>query len=75
MVPYFSVRMKKKKMPCLLQVCFKEMTCGILRDAAARDSVGIIMIYYPVWISPSGQELCMVDSKGWIFKKSKPGKI
>uniref|UniRef100_A0A8C4LAE6 Uncharacterized protein n=1 Tax=Equus asinus asinus TaxID=83772 RepID=A0A8C4LAE6_EQUAS len=33
------------------------------------------MISYPVWISPSGQELCMVDSKGQIFKKSKPGKI
>uniref|UniRef100_A0A4X1ULR4 Uncharacterized protein n=1 Tax=Sus scrofa TaxID=9823 RepID=A0A4X1ULR4_PIG len=30
------------------------------------------MIKYPVWIPPSGQELCMVDSKGRIFKKSKP---
>uniref|UniRef100_A0A8C3X577 Uncharacterized protein n=1 Tax=Catagonus wagneri TaxID=51154 RepID=A0A8C3X577_9CETA len=30
------------------------------------------MINYPVWIPPSGQELCMVDSKGRIFKKSKP---
>lgn len=37
--------------------------------------VGIIMINYPVWISPSGQVICMVDSKGWIFEKTKPGKI
>uniref|UniRef100_A0A8C0W9B9 Uncharacterized protein n=1 Tax=Castor canadensis TaxID=51338 RepID=A0A8C0W9B9_CASCN len=33
------------------------------------------MINHSVWISPSGQELCVVDSKGWIFKKSKPGKV
>nr|BAE91319.1 unnamed protein product [Macaca fascicularis] len=31
------------------------------------------MINYPAWISPSGQELCVGDSKGWIFQKSKPG--
>uniref|UniRef100_A0A5F8GU70 Uncharacterized protein n=1 Tax=Monodelphis domestica TaxID=13616 RepID=A0A5F8GU70_MONDO len=31
------------------------------------------MINYPVWISPSGQELCTEDSKNWTFKSKRIG--